>query len=238
MKHLFTFLFVAFALNSMAQDNGLKMVLSGTGYGSYALGYERAITPKTSLNLNIGYWNMDAGLFSTDDFFENQVDFFDTGNGLTFVGFKQGFNTTLEYRYYPKGAMGGVYLSPYARYWQHGFDLEDEIEGNTFTIESRLSGLGLGFQVGYQWIISDAFIIDWYFIGVGVERYMLNGKYVIDRENFNYSTIEPSVRDAFKSDYDFISDKVETEVNDDNLRVKLPVIGPGFKTGLSIGYRF
>lgn len=238
MKRLFTLLFVAFVFNSMAQENGIKMVLLGTGYGSYAMGYERVITPKSTLNVNVGYWNLNAGLFNTDNFFENQVDFFDTGNGLTFDGFKQGFNTTLEYRFYPKKAMNGVYLSPYARYWQHGFDLQDEIEGNIFTIDSRLSGFGLGFQVGYQWTIADAFIIDWYFIGVGVERYVLNGKYVVDYENFDYSSIEQSVIEAFKSDYDFISDKVKTNVNDNNLRVTLPVVGPGIKTGLSIGYRF
>lgn len=230
---------MAATIGVAAQENNIKLNLTGTNFGNYALGYERVITPKSTLNLNAGYWNMNHGLFSIDNFFTKQVDFFDTGNGLTFDGFNQGFHTALEYRFYPQMAMNGVYLSPYLRYWQHGFNLLDEIRDTDFNINTRLSGLGLGFQVGYQWTIADVFTIDWYFIGIGVERYVLKGDYTTsNNSNFNYSTIEPDVKKAFESDYEFITGKVKTKATDDHMRVTLPVFGPGFKSGLSIGYRF
>jgi hypothetical protein len=235
------FVFSVFAvLMARAQDNIVKFDLSGVAIGSYAFSYERQVTDNNTINFKAGYWNMNAMVFNADNTFDRLIDYFDTGDGISLESIRSGFHTSVDYRFYAKtnNEFEGVYFAPYARYWEQNFDLSDFVQGREFTVDTKLSSIGVGIQMGYQWVIKEQFIIDWFFVGLGVDRYRLKGDYRIDQSGFNYSSIEDDVYQAFMTDYEFLNKRVNVESNDERMRLTIPVLGPGIKTGLSIGYRF
>jgi len=236
---LFTLMFLT--LSGFAQQNVVKVGLSGVYYGNMSLGYERAISDNSSLNFNIGYWDMNTGIFDVDKYyFPNEDD-------VIFESFGKGFNTSIDYRFYigQNQKTFGFYMAPYLRYWNKAFYLSDIIPVSQmnnqrilFDIEAKASSIGLGFQLGYHWLIYDKISIDWYFLGIGLEKMNLNGKYNAPRhETFNYAYIEDDIWKTFE-DVKFLHNKLSTEVTPDNLLLKLPLWLPGIKTGFTIGYAF
>ncbi len=229
-----SFLVVLLFATSIAfsQENSIKTNLFGISYGSYGLTYEREIVPGNTLSLSGAYWNLNYGFMPIFDW----ASF--TGS-VKLTDMYSGFHTTLEYRFYMnKEIMSGFYMAPYARYAQHNLMLFDEIRGTNFDVETKLSGLALGFQMGYQWVLSKGFTIDWFFVGLGVERYVINGNYVTaNSSSFNYSTIVKDVRDVFEG-WNYFEKRLTTDSYNDRLHVKLPFLGPSFRSGFSIGYAF
>ncbi|MGF7138895.1 DUF3575 domain-containing protein [Roseimarinus sediminis] len=230
---LFLSLFVT-SMVSFAQENVVKLGLSGITYGDYSLAYERALTPRSSMNLNLGYWDMNIGFFNTDQLFNES-------GGISFEGFNTGWHTALDFRFYvgASDAISGLYIGPYLRYWNYGVDFSDEIETNNFTIDARLSSIGAGFQMGYHWLIDQRWSIDLYFVGMGAESVNINANYRSSIDGFNYAQIEDDVKKAFDdSGYLFLYSETKTTVHDDHLNVRFPFWIPGIKTGFSIGYAF
>jgi len=218
-----------------SQENVIKLGLSGMSYGMYSLSYERQISPKSSLNLLLGYWNVNAGLFSNDT-----LEF---GDGFGISSYKYGLNGVLDYRFYvgKQEGMRGLYIGPYARYWSHSAVLYDKINGIDFDVNSKVSSIGLGFQMGYHWIISDRISIDWYFIGMGIERMNINIEYIAKVPGYTYTgdqDIQVDIKDVF-NDFDYLYKRIKTEIiPGENATAKLPFFAPGIKTGFSIGYVF
>jgi hypothetical protein len=227
-------------LKAEAQDNIVKLDLSGVALGSYAFSYEKQVADNNTINFKAGYWNMNAMFFDDDNTYGRLIDYFDTGDGISLENIRAGFHASVDYRFYAKTSneFEGVYFAPYVRYWEQNFDLSDFVQKHEFKVDTKLSSIGFGIQMGYQWVIKERFIIDWFFIGMGVERYRLKGDYRIDQSGFNYSSIEGDVYKAFMTDYEFLNKRVGVESNDERMRLTIPVWGPGIKTGLSIGYRF
>jgi len=233
-----TRLFLLFTLLSVAgfsQENVIKLGLSGMGYGMYSLSYERAITPKSSMNLNLGYWNINASLINNDPF--------EIGDGFGINTFKSGFNGAIDYRFYvgTQDGLKGLYIGPYLRYWNYSAILYDEINSENFDINTKISSIGLGFQMGYHWIINDKISIDWYFIGLGAERFNTRLEYVAKSAGYTYTgaqNIEDDIKDVF-NDFDYLQKRITTEVvPNKNTTAKLPFFFAGVKTGFSIGYAF
>ncbi|HKK81781.1 MAG TPA: DUF3575 domain-containing protein [Prolixibacteraceae bacterium] len=240
MKPVLLSIILLVTLSAGAQENIIKLDLSGIGIGSYALNYERQITDNNTINIKAGYWNMNAMFFNSDNAFGSLIDYFDTGDGISLENIRSGFHTSVDYRFYAKTSneFEGVYFAPYLRYWEQNFDMSDFVRGHEFDVDTKLSSMGFGIQMGYQWVIKEKFIVDWYFVGLGLERYRLKGDYITDQSGFNYSTIEGDVKQAFMTDYEFLNKRVKVEPDDERLRLRIPVWGPGIKTGLSVGYRF
>lgn len=232
IKRLVLALAVGFPFLGLAQPNNIGFNLLGTTYGDYSLSYERKINEGTSIRANLGYWNLNSFVLDIESMF-------DTDGGIGLTALEQGFHSAVEYRFYVGNtdAIKGFYLAPYARYWHFNAILNDYIGGTYFDIDSRLTSFGLGFQMGYQWVIKDRFTIDWYFFGVGAERFRLNGFYETASSGFNYNSIRDDVLEVFEG-FGIIEKNVVATPNSDNLHVVIPILGPGIKTGLSLGFAF
>jgi hypothetical protein len=232
MKKYIFILLILSSFNVFSQENIIKLGLSGISYGMYSLGYERAITPKSTLNLSLGYWNINASPFLNKNPFEIDQD-------IRLNNYKWGMNGVIDYRFYVSSQEGlkGLYIGPYLRYWNHSLVLNDSIDNEKFDVNLKFSSIGLGFQMGYQWIISDRISIDWYFIGLGVERIDTRFKYVTKTVGFDYSSIQDDIIDVF-NDFKSLQKQIVTKSYPDNMTAKLPFFAPGIKTGFSIGYVF
>lgn len=229
---------ILFIFDAYSQKNNIKVGLLGASIGSYSLGYEREITPSSTMNFNVGYWNTNISPLQ-------MVSFFDKGDGVWLEKINYGLTTSLEYRFYTGSnkAMKGLYLSPYLRFWNHSLVFQDYIQNDQvprqlFNIRTRLSSMGLGFQMGYQWVVKEHFTIDWYFFGAGLERAFINASYVTsDDRSFNYQYIESDVREVFEG-FGLVEKNLMTRVDPQRLKIELPVWIPGIRTGFTLGYAF
>jgi hypothetical protein len=232
IKKILVFTLVILSLGGFSQENIIKLGMSGVGYGNFALKYERAVTAKNSLSLTVGYLNQDMGLFTND--YSTVTD-----GGIIIDSLGRGFHTSLDYRFYlgKEERTKGFYLAPYLRYWNYSFHMLDEIRLDYFDVDAKISSIGIGFQMGFHWIVYDKISIDWSFFGLGVAYMNPRMVYSIDKENFNYSTIEQDIRDVFDG-WDYFEKRLVTTPGENNLVAKLSTLFPGIRMGISIGYAF
>jgi hypothetical protein len=232
MKRLLIVLFMLISAVGFAQENVVKLGISGVGYGDFALSYERLITPKSAINLTVGYLNPNVSIIG----FSNSFPF---SEGLEIVGLNSGFHTSVDYKFYvgKKQAPRGIYIAPYLRYFNYNMGLNDTIDKVVFNVDTKISSIGAGFELGYHWVVYDRISIDWYFIGIGAEYMMPKLVYTTDDPDFDYQSIQQNVRDVFKG-WSYFQKRLKTTHSKDNMTAKLSTFFPGVKTGLSIGFAF
>ncbi|MBN1927326.1 MAG: DUF3575 domain-containing protein [Prolixibacteraceae bacterium] len=238
MKKSLLIILLFVAATGFSQNNAVKFSLSGANFGAYSLAYEHALNEKSSLNLTLGYWTPNNGIFtfSEDFYIEDRI----LDESIWIGELYTGYHFSLDYRIHPAGeGLKGFYWGPYARYWNLGFKLRDRIDENYFDINSSFSGLGLGVQIGYQWVIAKIVTIDWYFLGLGAQSFNANGDYVVtpDQANFDYEAIIPDVVGGYER-VPYIANNVKTEVFSDRLNLQIPIILPDIRMGLSVGIAF
>ncbi|MBW6533489.1 MAG: DUF3575 domain-containing protein [Mariniphaga sp.] len=216
-----------------AQDNVLKAGLSGAFLGDFNLAYERMLNSNRSLQIKIGYLNPVASPFFTVEAI--------TPEAYSFIQENGGMSASLEYRFFisEKLSAEGFYIAPYLRYFNQFVDYKDEIESRIYTVNTKLNTVGIGAQLGYQWIINELFTIDFHFLGIGLDYYMTSLKYSVEPkpEGFDYSVVTPHIEDVF-SDIIYLKNRLKHEVNEDNHTSKLPFFFPGFRMGISLGIAF
>lgn len=233
MKRIIILALFFISLPGFAQKNAIKLGISGVNYGDFFLNYERVINPKSSINVNVGYWDFKASLVDFSGIMNTTED------GLSLQQYNSGFHSSVDYRFYvgKHDALKGFYLGPYVRYWDHSLILLDDIEGEDFDVDTKIWSIGFGFQMGYHWVINDYISIDWYFIGLGIESISAKFVYVTETRNFDYNTIVDDFIDVFDG-FDYFQKKINTATSPENMTAKLPFIAPGIKTGLTIGVAF
>jgi hypothetical protein len=216
-----------------AQDNVLKAGLSGAFLGDFNLAYERMLNSNRSIQIKVGYLNPVKSPFFTEEIITPEAYAFIQENG--------GMSASLEYRFYisEKLSAEGFYIAPYLRWFNQFVDYEDEIESRLYTVNTTVNTVGMGAQLGYQWIIGEMFTIDFHFLGIGLDYYMAQLKYSMDPKpaGFDYSEVTPHIDDVF-SDIIYLKDRLRHEVNEDNHTSKLPFLFPGFRMGISLGFAF
>lgn len=217
-----------------AQKNVIKMGLPNFLYGDINVGYERLLSSKNSVSLIVGYWNPEIGVSGINNILKQE-------DGIWIKEFQSGKNIALDYRIYPaEKALSGMYFGPYLRYWDLSLVMGDEVEPNLFDVETQLKGIGLGFQFGIQWIIAKRISIDWYILGLGVERFLPDANYVITpyQSGFDYASIEDNVMGIFDNAPTFIKNKAKSVVNADNLNITVPIFAPSLRSGFTVGFAF
>jgi len=216
-----------------AQENAIKAGFTGPLMGDLNIGYERAVTQNSSLNIKLGYFDLLMSPFIS----ENTL----TPKAYNMLEAKGGFTASLEYRFYlsKKKGIQGFYVAPYLRYVSQDMVFDDDIEGYLFTVGTKVNLMGVGGQLGYQWIFNDWFTFDLFFFGTGIDYYNADINYVLDPQpaGFNYSMVTAHVDDVFV-DYKYLHKKITHEVNEDNHVSKLPFLFPGVRIGASIGIAF
>jgi hypothetical protein len=259
-KHIFTALLITTCATQLSAQNNtttlrldapqpraaIKLNLYNTMFGAFSPNAEVKLTPKISLNLGYTIKKISASNLSSI------VDGFALSLPDT-VSFNSAFSPLKtrtfvpELRFYvgKKGAMQGFYIAPYARFLRGSSTLNVTTTNNkTYDGTMNLKANRGGIMLGYQWIISNHFVIDW---GIGALQY----------SRYNLSVRAGSIPQA---DYA----QVITEINkfiDQNASLNLPKIDPnlgynqifdnqgyftlnpkintpGFRSTLSIGYNF
>jgi len=220
-------------LKAGAQDNIIKTGITNAFFGDFNLSYERLITEVSSLNFKIGYFNPMASFTLS----EKAI----TPDEYTFVDAKGGFHTSLEYRFFLTGEkkLQGFYLGPFLRHFNQKVFYTDMIDGDKFNVDARMLNFGLGAQLGYQLMVGKGFTFDFYFLGLGLDRYAGTLKYTLaqPRSGFNYASITDNIDDTFE-DYHFLSKNMTHHVKTDRDEVKFPFFLPGIRIGISAGYAF
>jgi hypothetical protein len=234
MKRLLIIVFMFITSAGFTQENVIKLGILGIGYGDFSLSYERVIAPKSSLNVTFGYLNPNASLINFNRNFESN-------GGVGLKELYDGFHTSVDYKFYvgKNEAPKGFYIAPYLRYAGYKFLMIDEIDHDYFDVNTHISTIGIGFQMGYHWIVYEKISIDLYFLGLGVEYIMPKLVYTANTPGFSgdYSSIVDDVKGVFDG-WGYFQKRLKTTVNNDNMTAKLPTFFPGIKMGLSVGYAF
>lgn len=206
------------------------------------LAYERVLTEKTSINLNIAFIGFKDNLPFTDIEGEGETTDFDLDTKLSI------FTITPEYRIYVgrKGAPRGFYLGPYLRYARYSYQFATDVDidddnGNPETVQVDIDGTmtatGMGFQMGVQWIINDIVSIDWGFFGIGFNRYLINVTGRADGDNVNYAKTAAEIEEELE-DIPFIGKRVNFDTEDNSIQAKIPFFGLAVRTNLKVGIMF
>jgi hypothetical protein len=204
---------------------------------SFHVGYERVLNENHSIYIFGGYnefpIKLNLGIQNTN--FTNARN-------------KTGYSIGAEFRFYlPKenkySGPHGIYLAPYISYYSFSSDntlTHTDSSGNkTFAgLAMNIALLNVGFELGYQFVISKRFIIDAEMFGPSFTYYSfkanINGNIAGSTQN---ETLQ-AVLDALKAKFPLLSDLSSSKqiYSSGSATEKFPAIG--FRYAVSIGYRF
>jgi hypothetical protein len=113
-----------------------------------------------------------------------------------------GFKLGAEYRFYLQKenkhhAPRGVYLGPYTTFHQYHNERVIEVDNNGVLeqadLTTNLNIFNIGFQLGYQFVLNNRWVIDVVFIGPSVSNYRANthlgGNYTFDSDDITNEVI-------------------------------------------------
>lgn len=217
-------------IGAIGQISAVKTSVTGLLLGDYSLSYERHTFNKQSAQFRIGYFQPLLSPFIA----EKTI----TPSEFSFIDSKGSIQSSLEYRFYTGEApMHGFYLGPYLRYYAIRANYTDEIKTTLFNVEGSVNTIGLGVQLGYQFLINEKFSIDLSFFGAGIDKNNVKLIYTTTTSNFNYNSIVDDVSGVFE-DIPYFEKKLKNEVNPGNLTTKLPFLFPGLRAGITVGVSF
>lgn len=150
-----------------------------------------------------------------------------------------GFSIIPEYRFYvgKNGAPRGFYLAPYFKFSKYSLIFLDEYNGEQLSVKGKYNSIGLGLQLGIQWIISEVFTIDWNFFGFEFDRNTISLEFTSDSDNIDFEAL----RDKINSDYSeipIIGKRLIVDSGDNIVNGKASFLFPGIRSGISIGFAF
>jgi hypothetical protein len=150
--------------------------------------------------------------------------------------------------YLGKGAMRGLYFEPYLKYLGNkgSFTYVDteSIDSTTYLLSSDLNGVGVGAQLGVQFLIAKRVTLDFFFLGpeANLSRWDIA---LQDQGNYSWDALDAAeakdIMDDIVDDLPgMISNHVETSVNASSKTVSAKYDGilPGIRFGISLGVRF
>ena len=146
------------------ENNIVKINLSALVFKNISVQYERKISRKSTLSLNVKY--MPKGTIPFKSSVESAIDDASVRVDLLKIG-SSGF--TAEYRYYlsKKGAFRGFYLGPFVSFNNYKTDLPLNYLNNTKTgvFVGSVSSFTGGLQLGVQWKLGKSIYLDWWILG-------------------------------------------------------------------------
>lgn len=213
---------------------GLKWAPTGIALGSINLQGEYNFG-KNSLTAKIGIPFNKKQTFEFDDK--------DTEFTMRAISFLAGYRTYLSNKH-----MKGLYFEPYFKYVHHTSEgsgsavLDGDQVAMNFT--NDYNGVGVGAELGVQFMIGKKFLIDFFFLGPEINSARNNFKAVeasttIPWNSIKASEAEQDIRE-FIDQFPFIRKKVDVMVDQNNKTVIAKFKGalPGYRIGVSFGYAF
>lgn len=251
MKKLLTILPCFFFLEAYSQEeipdaspqklNIVKTNITAYAFRNINLTYERAFTQWFSVNM--GFGAIPEGKVPFINSFLNDED------EKRFQNLRiKAFNFTIEPRFYVGQGYGkGFYFAPYYRYSKvtsNTFDFYydyDAPDGNTYSVPLKgfgsVNGNSGGLMVGAQFFLthSRSLVLDVWIAGAhyGSGR----GDFTMSSDNVLTPDMQAQLKREIENlDLPFVNYSVETNPNGARIRVNGPWLG--FRSGLSLGYRF
>ncbi|MCU0369517.1 MAG: DUF3575 domain-containing protein [Cyclobacteriaceae bacterium] len=250
MKAIFKFLFCLFIFlvslsmpaqaqkgDTTARRSTLKVDI--TSYWLYRdalmFSYERVVKNRPNHT-----WAITAGLQEFPELVGELVDTITVKQENKSLGYKVGG----EYRFYLKkenkhAAPHGVYIGPYTSY--HYYSNNRAIEVNNSgeiqngNLESTLTILNIGVQLGYQFVLNNRWTIDLVFVGPSVSNYAfkadLTGNISVDPDDITNEVLL-SLIDKYPGFKDLISEGEYAEQG------KVNTWAYGYRYQFQIGYHF
>jgi len=158
------------------------------------------------------------------------------------------FSALAGYRYYfGKKDVSGFYVEPYAKYLHHQASgvLIGNLNGETAMFDTRTDykGIGVGAQLGVQFLIAKKVSLDFFILGpeANSSTFSTTATDVASSIPWTYveaSEAEQDVKDVLK-DIPLVGDKIQVTVDQATKTVTTRYSGfmPGFRFGASIGIR-
>jgi len=232
IKTVFFLLIITFITPLRSQQNVIKAGL--VDLFKINLGFERAINHNQSAQVNFAFYrprNLPSFLIP------DEID------DKNLKGRFFGYSIIPEYRFYfsPKESPRGFYIAPYLKYSNYSMTGTDIISNEFYKVKGTFSSLGIGAQLGAQWIVSDVFTIDWYFLGIEIDRDALSLKYTADSANPDFEKVRSTIETIYSS-IPIVGSALKKlshiSTGNNSIKAKLPWFMPDIRAGLSIGYAF
>ena len=236
---LFTFCLLQF-INAQESQNTppnitLKWAPTGLILGSLSLQGEYNFGGKSSLTAKIG---LPVNAHHSFDYEGDDAEF-----SLKATSFFAGYRMYLS-----KNHLKGLYFEPFFKYVHHTSEGSANSTLNNrpvrFGFTNDYNGVGLGAQLGAQFLIKNRFVIDLFFLGPEINSASNNFKAVELTSTIPWTSIEANeaeqdIRD-FINDFPFIRNKTDVMVDNDNRTVTADFKGalPGMRIGISFGVAF
>lgn len=240
-QFLLSILALSLFLTSFSQESSypssvtVKWAPASIYFGKISLGGEYNFSKKQSVTLGVG--------IPFDKTIRQDLD--GEEESLT----HKTFSILAGYRLYlGKKAARGLYFEPYLKYLKHDLhsQIDHELDGDNreFNVNSEFSAFGLGLQLGYQFLIADKFSIDFYFLGPegNIAKSNTFTQEVGNGPAWSQSEVDDAqdMLNDFFEDIPFLRDEIEINVNASQRSVSTKFDGflPGFRFGISLGFRF
>lgn len=207
----------------------LNLMTSLIYANSAAISFERVTKPNESWSATIGYVQFP------------KLGSLSSGTTVSDKNKRGGYIIGAEYRFYLKKenkfqAPHGVFIGPYANYFLFKNDrIVTSADGLSEAIlNSKITVLNIGFQLGYQFVIKNRWTIDMIFLGPSVSRYSLNLDLIGD---FDADTVlENEIVAALADRFPLIKDLITDQSVD--LKGTTSKWGGGFRYQVNVGYHF
>ena len=239
MKKTISFLLaLSFTVLAIAQHPKAfyyKFAPAGLYAGKLTLGVEYNIKEKNSVEIMIGFPKTAKRSFDYDG----------SSSDLE----SQAFSLLVGYRYYlgRDKMVSGLYFQPYFKYLKHEAAglLKGTLESQfaNFDTKSKYTGYGIGAQIGVQALIAKRATLDFFLIGpeANMAKYSALMKDVgssIPWTRVQSDEAERDIREAING-IPFLNEKMEISVSQSEKTVSMKYSGflPGFRVGLSLGFR-
>jgi hypothetical protein len=213
----------------------LKWAPTGLILGSLSLQGEYSFGTKTSLTAKIGL------PVSSHHNFEYEGD--DTNFDLKATSFLAG------YRMYLKGQhLKGLYFEPFFKYVHQIGEGEANSSLNgrpvRFGFTNDYNGVGIGAQLGAQFLIKNKFVIDLFFLGPEINAATNKFKAAEITSSLPWTNLEAEDAEReirnFLDEFPFIRNNTTVMVDPNNRKVNADFKGalPGMRIGVSFGVAF
>lgn len=227
-------LFVLGQSNSYMPNISLKWAPTGIVFGNINLHGEYNFG-KNSLTVKIGFPFTKRQAFQFDN---KDADF-----TIRATSFLAGYRTYLS-----KKHMKGLYFEPFFKYVHH----ISEGTGNAvlngdnviMNFTNDYNGIGVGAQLGTQFLIAKKFVIDLFFLGPEINSSRINFKAVETSSAIPWTSVQASEAEQdirnFIDQFPFIRNKVNVLVDQNNKTAMANFRGalPGYRIGVSFGFAF
>jgi hypothetical protein len=182
------------------KENGLKLNILSPVYNNLSLSYQHLVTPFKSFQITAAYMDFN--------------DYVNEGNDDLRV---QGFSLTPEFRINFNGyGLNGFYAGPFLRY----MDYQKIYNNTSYLIEdSKFKSIGLGFNIGHQFIIKNTVLID-LFAGPVYQ--------VLVEENINRNYLSTWPNTFTSNDESYLAASIPNRY----------IRGYGIRAGITIGVAF